>query len=110
MGVNSTGHDLDVSFYSTRSDFHMEKTGIPITSGMVKKTICNTNITNKIPCFTCLVATTSLNAKATEIENKIPNVATKVALNTKLLKLKVKYPTSCIYNPSQNFQDLLTNC
>ena len=46
-------------------------------------------IENKIPCVTNLVSTTSLGAKATRIENKIPDTTTlaiKVAFKGTLCK------------------------
>ena len=59
------------------------------TCGLVKKTDCNTKITeieNKIPSVTGLVNTAVLDTKATEIENKIPDItnqAAKASLNAK---------------------------
>ena len=47
------------------------------TIGLVKKTDCNTTITeieNKMRSVTGLVITAALSAKATQIENKIPNI------------------------------------
>ena len=71
---------------------------MPNTSGLVKKTDCNTKITeieNKIPSLRGLVTTTMMNTKATEIENKISdttNLAIKAALNTKAAELESKIP------------------
>ena len=68
---------------------------------MVKKTDCNTKITeieNKIlNVTTSLVTTAAENTKATEIENKIPditNVAAKAVLYTKATKVESKIPDS----------------
>ena len=47
------------------------------TIGLVKKTDCNTTIKeieNKMRSVTGLVITAALSTKATEIENKIPNI------------------------------------
>ena len=58
------------------------------TSGLVKKTDCNTKITeikDKIPDTSGLVNKTDYNTKITEIEDKIPDIsslATKTALTT----------------------------
>ena len=61
---------------------------IPDTTSFVKKTDCNTKITeieDKIPDTTSFVKKTDYNTKITEIEDKIPdtsNLATKRALTT----------------------------
>ena len=63
---------------------------IPDTSGLVKKTDCNTKITEiegKIPSISCLAR----NAALTTVENKIPNISSlvkKQIMTQKLLKSK----------------------
>ena len=72
---------------------------------MVKKTYYNRQITeieNKIPSVTNLVATAPRNSKATEIEKKswyyITNLVTKDALNTRARNIENKIPDIIWYH------------
>ena len=82
MKVNATGTKIPAtSLLITKTQYDSGKKGlgkkivdidkkIPNTSGLVKKTDCNSKITeieNKIPSITGLVTTVTLNTKATEI-------------------------------------------
>ena len=63
------------------------------TTGLVKKTDCNTNITeikSKIPNVTVLVTTAAPNTKVTEIEKMsgITNLPTKTALITTVAEVE----------------------
>ena len=96
----------------TKTQYHSDKQGlekkiesvdkkIPNTSWLVKKTDYNAKLQrlnkNKIPRFTGLVTTATLNTKATEIGNKIPhinNLPTKATVNTKARNLKKKIPVT----------------
>ena len=92
--IPSTSILVTKTQYGSRKQGHERKIedfcrNISNTCGLVKKTDCNTKITeieNKIPSVTVLVNTAVLDTKAADIKSKIPNItnqAAKASLNAK---------------------------
>ena len=69
-------------------------------------------LTNKeTPDTSCLVTTTVLNTKITEVENKIPNtsnVVTTTGLNTKIIENESKIPEHDKYITTPEFNKVMT--
>ena len=108
----ATGNSIDASAFVLKTKYDTDKSELekknPDTSGLVRKTDCNTKITGiegKISSISPLAA----NAVLTTAENKIPsisNLVKKQIMTQKLLKLKINLLIMIMTNILQEFNTL----